>query len=181
MNKANAKVNDLVEFQFKAQRIQGTIIRFRQRERRKMAQLMQTYGVKDPYLSTSVSMAEISVPGKGIYTVSEDSILKVIEADSASASDAQEFASDLKQQIVISKNNKRSANYEIADAHGLIDGIENKTVWVRYKGGAVVSETMAGFTPTWQVKIDNFGRSRFIPPKFVFKTEQDARENKQND
>ena len=171
-----ANTGDTVEFNFRGTKLQGTVIRFRIRTSRKAKEMERRYGLQG-HLRTEAEVVEISVIDKGIYTVPSDSILSVVAPYTKEADTAIKYAVDLKSKIQNAKASKKSANYDLAEAHGLMSSSNPRSrslVWVKYTTG-LRQETMVGLSPSFQVEIDFFGQTRYISPKFVFATEEMAR------
>jgi len=161
------QVNDVVVFAFKGEPIQGTILRFRTRHSRKIARMAQQFGLNGQ-LETDQDVAEIATIGRGIYTVNVAHILRVLEADPSRVQKEKEFAANMAVHNHQVKTERKDANFECAEKHGLLHIRSPALVWVRYRGGSVRQETALGLSPSWQVKIKTINGSRFLPPQCVY-------------
>ena len=161
------QVNDVVVFAFKGEPIQGTILRFRTRRSRKLDRMAQQFGLHGP-LETDQEVAEIATIGRGIYTVNVAHIIRVLEADPVRVQKEKEFAANMVVHNLQVKTERKDANFECAEKHGLINIHAPTLVWVRYKGNYVKQETALGLSPSWQIKIKTINGSRFLPPQCVY-------------
>ena len=170
MNK-NTAVGDTVEFMFKGEKIVGTVLRFRIRKQRKLKNLMRNLGIKDDY-PTEFEVIEIAVPGRGIFTGKPDCVIRVIKTDPKAAQKATQYAADLRNNNRAVKGEQQNLNYGNAKKNGLVDLKLPALVFVKYKGGYSREETLVALSPSWQAKIQTFGKTRFLNPKFVFATRE---------
>ncbi len=161
------QVNDVVVFAFKGTPLQGTILRFRTRHNRKLDRMANQFGFRGQ-LETESNVVEIAVDGKGIYTVDVARILRVLEADPVRVQKEKEFVANMVVHNLQVKTERKDANFECAEKHGLLNIRSPTLVWVNYKGGYVKQETALGLSPSWQVKIKTINGSRFIPPQCVY-------------
>jgi hypothetical protein len=162
-------LGDRVSFNGRGRNVEGVVVRFRTKTRRKVLDLARRCGIPESESMAHQRVAEIQTDS-GLWTVRVDVLKRLGSAGTKNFVAAERAAADLKNKIAARKSDRRSANSSAAYDAGIYDWNNGDFIEINYSDIGWQQVVFLGINSGGRVKFrDRYGRERACSPTIVRK------------